>query len=117
MMARPSHRELLTSNIATSTRASLPGRQLKVKQSPCREKTYEIRITPDGVHPPFRYPAPSEVTHAPYDSPDHCDSGIAGKFADVAVQRGLGLLPQRRFGPARLNLDRIYTDGPAHRLA
>lgn len=83
----------------------------------CREIIYEIRGTPDGANPPIRYSARSEVIHAAYDSPDRCDSGVVGKSSDVAVQHGLGILPQRRARSARHHPHRLYAAGPARRLA
>ena len=62
------------------------------------EKAPEILRTPDGAISPFLYPLGSGVADAAYDSRDYCGASADREFADVAVQRGLGLLPDRRTG-------------------
>jgi hypothetical protein len=80
------------------------------------EKAREILRTPDGAISPFLYASRSEVTHAAYDSRDYCGASAHRKFADVAVQRGLGLLPDRRTGTDPAHPGCIGAAGSAHRL-
>jgi hypothetical protein len=63
------------------------------------------RNTPNTRWSNFTHPISfmQRGNHAAYDSSDHCGASAHRKFADVAVQRGLGLLADRRVGsdPAR----------------